>query len=75
MRSAAYGNKDKKIALPKSIFIPKGTVLSSGPSVITLHEHHYELIIGIGKDHTATLLISESAMTVLKKIEPEVVII
>ena len=47
--------------------IEKGSVFGAAPSRIRFYENHYELLIGIGNDHTASLYISKSALKELGK--------
>jgi len=61
--------------LPKIIIIPKGVTVSSAPSKIELSDEWYELTIGIGKDHTARLLIDDDALRALNAIEPTVILL
>ncbi len=49
-------------ATAKEILIPVGSVLKSAPTKKTFIEKHYSLLIGLGDDHTAELIISESAL-------------
>lgn len=62
----------KRKMLGKTITIPKGIVLSAAPKKIALHGEWYDLVIGIGNDHTARLLIDDDAMRALSGIEPQV---
>jgi len=58
--------------LPKNILIPLGSILSVAPRKIEYHSKHYDLLIGIGKDHTARLIIDEDALRELAILEPEI---
>jgi hypothetical protein len=53
--------------LGKQITIPADTALDSG-DITKVHfvEKTYEIIIGIGNDHTASLYIEESALKALQ---------
>lgn len=64
----------KNLYLPKTIMIPVGTVLSAAPVRIDLAPGHYDLLIGIGDDHTARLIIDEEALRALRDLKPEVAI-
>ena len=61
--------------LPKTIIIPKGVTLSSAPLKIELSDEWYELLIGIGNDHTARLLIDADAVRALNAAEPTTIIL
>ena len=51
--------------LNRKIKIKKGSKLLKAPCKIELVGGHYEIIIGIGKDHTASLIISRDALEAL----------
>jgi len=44
------------------VTIPRGTIFKMGPSSITFGEPHYIVNLGIGDNHTATLIVGESAI-------------
>lgn len=56
--------KEKKLGV--KITIPKDAEIFQAPDVIEHHEPHYECIIGIGKDYTATLLIDPDSLGALR---------
>jgi len=63
-----------KLLLPKTIIIPRKTELLSAPRKIELANDWYEVLIPIGNDHTAKLLIDEDAIRALNSIEPTAII-
>ena len=68
-----FGNGiDSKMLLPKTITIPANIVLTSAPKNIELYGKWYDLVIGIGNDHTARLLIDDDALRALAMVEPQV---
>ena len=38
------------------------------PKSVKYHTKHYEYILGVGEDHTASLIIEEDALSELKKL-------
>ena len=66
--------KDKKRILPKTISIPIGTVLSGAPCVVASdsNSEYYRLVIIIGKDNTADLIISSEALDALRDLHPQI---
>lgn len=64
--------KSKRLKLNKTIVIPADSVLEEAPKRIILSENHYELIIGIGNDEHAKLIIHEDAIKALRNIKSEV---
>jgi len=63
-----------RCGLKKSIFIPQGTILCGGLVKIECVMPFLELVIGIGEDHTARLIISEDALCALNNLKSEVTI-
>ena len=63
-------DKDSESGKPLGVnlFIPSTEILNEGPVKIQYGTRHYSIIIGIGKDHTAELLIEEDALKELRKI-------
>jgi len=68
----SYGYSKAQLTLKRNIFIPANIILSSAPLERHYIEKHYELIIGIGNNHYATLTISESALRAVNSLEPDV---
>lgn len=64
----------KRIALPKNILIPAGTVLQAAPRSMNFDTPHYMLTIGVGADNYATLIMHEDTIPALKNIIPDVTI-
>lgn len=62
--------KTSNKTLPKDIVLPKGTrLIDNGKFMQSTHlEQTYSIIIGIGRDHTAELIISAEALQKLKNI-------
>ena len=58
---------EKPIKLGASIYISREAELGCAPVKRLFHSKHYEYIIGIGKDHTASLTIDEDALKELRK--------
>jgi len=71
---AVYGDRKERMALNRNILIPSNTILDAAPCGLQLIEDHFELLIEIGNDHTARLLISRSALRALNNLEPKTVI-
>lgn len=69
-----YDLPESKRRLIRNLLIPRGSILSVAPSSTQHHIRHYELLIGIGKDHHAKLIISEPALMALQNLEAEVTI-
>lgn len=51
--------------LGQSIFIPSGRELKDAPAKTERFGTHYELTIGIGKDHVAYLTLDEESLVAL----------
>lgn len=52
----------KTISLRYPIQINAGTVLEDAPNEIDFVEKHYEVLMGLGKDHTISMYIAESVI-------------
>jgi len=75
MEKEHYDNSQySESELGRTLIIPSEAKLSSGIAKIEFSEKTYELNIGIGKDHTAVLLIGEEALQELKKYKNDVTI-
>lgn len=64
----------KEQHLNRNIIIPKGSIFTEGPTKTVYYERHYELLIGIGNDHYAKLVIDEDALRALNLSKPEIAI-
>lgn len=64
----------KRLKLGKNVLIPAESILTEAPKKIEFNTPHYDLIIPIGKDHTALLIIDEAALLELHKLNPEIAI-
>lgn len=60
--------------LGRTLILPSEANLIVAPTEIKYGEKHYELLIGIGKDHTASLLISESALEAMQAYKNDVTV-
>jgi len=60
--------------LKREIIIPANTELTSGITSVSFSEKTYEIIIGIGKNHTASLFIGENALKELSEFKNDIVI-
>lgn len=63
-----------KTTLNREIVIPADTVASSGISKVVFTERTYEVNIGIGENHHATLYIGEEALKELRNKNNELTI-
>ena len=52
--------------IERRIIIPASAKLIDAPTKIRLYRKHYEVLIGIGNDYTASLIIEEDALKALK---------
>lgn len=59
------GNDKKELG--RKIVIPADAEVTSGITGVSFHTKTYELRIGIGKDHTASLFIDEDALEALQE--------
>lgn len=57
---------DDITTLGRRIVIPASTVTSPGPSKIEHCTPHYEILIGIGNNNTASLYLDEDALAALR---------
>lgn len=64
-RAISYYKENSKVKLNHPIVIPEGTELESGIKQIVFQEETYELVIGIGDKHTATLVIGADTLKAL----------
>ena len=71
-RVIGYCKGNSKVKLNHPIVIPKGVELESGIKQIIFQEETYELVIGIGNDYAATLVIGADALEALNSIGEEV---
>lgn len=60
----------KNRKLGKRIVIPSSAEVGDAPTKIEYYSPHIEVIIGIGKDHTASLIMDVDAWEELKKGTP-----
>ena len=65
----------KKYTLPSTIVIPKGTIGTEAPIKTTRSPGHVSILIAIGPDETAELVLHEDALRAMKGIPPEPFII
>lgn len=57
----------EKLTIGRNLLIPSEAKLIDAPSKIEYFGKHYEMVIAIGKHHTASLIISEEALNALNE--------
>jgi hypothetical protein len=63
-----------KKTLGRELVIPVGTKITEAPETIEFGEKHYEILVGIGKDHTMTIYMSEDALSEFNKYKNDIII-
>lgn len=71
IREDIYPENKQSVTLRRNILIPSNTILESAPTHTRYIEKHFELMIGIGRNHHCKLVISESALRAINHLEPE----
>lgn len=70
MRTQMKSYKGVKVeasgSLGRRLVIPAGTVISPGPSKVEYNTPIYEVLIGIGRNNTASLYLDEDALQALR---------
>lgn len=56
------GESQEPKKLQRTMVIPRGAKFEQAPETVEYCSPHYELVIGIGNDYTASLILTEGAL-------------
>ena len=63
------------MVLGKNIFIPSNVKLYDAPKKREFIEKHFEVVVGIDQDHTASFVISESDFKALSMQKEDILVV